>query len=98
MLPASVAHATFPGRNGHLAIGVTHCLDVRSIVWVRPDGTGRRLIAGCRRESALVDEPEWLRDGRSLRVSRNGALAVMAADGSNRRLLRPDFAFRYGPA
>ncbi len=40
-LPATAAHAAFPGRNGVIAYADSQ---TNQIIAVRPDGTGRRVI------------------------------------------------------
>jgi Tol biopolymer transport system component len=88
VLPAGIAHASFPGSNGRLALGVNLSDDARSIVSINPDGTGKRCLANCSPSSpASADEPQWTPDGRWLRFLSNSSLAVMAADGSRQRLV-----------
>jgi Tol biopolymer transport system component len=96
-MPAGVADATFPGRNGLLAVGsdaLPYCREQPSIVSMKADGTQVQLLAGCAAGSASATEPNWAPDGRSLRFLSGGMPAVMAADGSDQRVISPWLPFR----
>src|SRR3954447_19678478 len=83
------ARATFPGRNGVLAVSGDgfewgRCFERISVV--RPDGTALRTLTtgrGCGPERYGAD---WSADGRYV-VFANGTwpLGIMAADGSGAR-------------
>jgi Tol biopolymer transport system component len=86
---ASTAVAAFPGKNGRIAVGFFgHCIKT-----MNPNGAGVRTLIGCERGryggSVSAAMPEWSPDGRRLLFLRDrGQPALMAADGSNRHLVR----------
>jgi Tol biopolymer transport system component len=89
---ATSAHATFPGGNGRIAYtwhtggegfeeGPTPRLV--GVFSVRPDGSGRRLIA------RGADQPGYSPDGRRIAFLRSFELWVARADGDRARRLSP---------
>lgn len=89
---AAPAHATFPGGNGRIAF-TWHVGGERfeegpaprlvGVVSVRPDGSGRRLVA---RGGTL---PRYSPDGRRIAFLRSHRLWVARADGGRARRLTP---------
>lgn len=82
MLPATAAHAAFPGRNGVIAYADSQ---TNQIIAVRPDGTGRRVITPA--TERLTRDVRWAPDGRHLifiRQNANGRVRIFTvrADGS----------------
>jgi Tol biopolymer transport system component len=91
-LIASPAHATFPGGNGRIAYtwslggeGIEGGPSPRlvGVVSVRPDGTGRRLVA--RRGT----EPRYSPSGRRIAFLRSHRLWVARPDGKSARRVTP---------
>jgi Tol biopolymer transport system component len=87
------AHATFPGANGRIAYtwhaggegfeeGPTPRLV--GVFSVRPDGSGRRLIA------RGADQPRYSPDGRRIAFLRSFDLWVSRADGGRARRVSPE--------
>jgi Tol biopolymer transport system component len=101
---ASAAHATFPGRPGHIAFSAeTGSFDNQNaVLWdLDPRTEVRRQLTrrprACTRDSAWVDGgPEYSPDGRwiaylhwdNCRPEVRYALRVMRADGSRNRVLK----------
>jgi Tol biopolymer transport system component len=90
---AAPAHATFPGGNGRIAYtwhaggegfeeGPTPRLV--GVFSVRPDGSGRRLIA------RGADQPRYSPDGRRIAFLRSFDLWVSRADGRHARRVSPE--------
>jgi Tol biopolymer transport system component len=82
---ATAALGSYPGRNGRIAY-VESAAGSRGTGWgptivsVREDGTGRRVLgAGF--------DPAWSPDGRRLAFARGSEIWVMNADGGNKRRL-----------
>jgi Tol biopolymer transport system component len=89
---ADPAQATFPGGNGRIAYTWSRGGDgfetgpnprLVGVVSIRPDGTGRRLIA---RNGA---EPRYSPDGRRIAFLRSHRLWVAQADGGRARPVTP---------
>jgi TolB protein len=70
-LPA-VATATFPGKNGKIAI----LRQSLGIYTVNPDGSGLTFVTS-------GQEPDWSPDGKHLAFRRNDGIYVSNADGSS---------------
>src|SRR4051794_6861017 len=101
-LTATIAQASFPGRNGRIAMGYqfNQCDAELTIVSMRSDGTQRRVLTrpACDgREGG--NGPDWSPDGQRLvYLTEDGAapggtgsrLAVMNSDGSRRTILPID--------
>ena len=81
LVAPTVAHATFPGRNGRIAVEDDFGCG-QQIATVRPDGSRLRVLTNC---DASMSSPEWSPSGRRMLVWRGLALAVMRADGSGLR-------------
>src|SRR3954462_2446192 len=89
VLLAPAASATFPGRNGKLAITVGGCGNGTQIRAYDPRGRALGRLSDCKRPRA---EPDWSGDGRLLAYMEaagdaSSNLVVAAADGSERRVL-----------
>jgi hypothetical protein len=92
------AEATFPGRNGQLAVSYGFTCELPVIATMRSDGTVKHELTDC----ANVDKPDargpdWSPDGRRILFTRGGYLipgspylrqpgiAIMNSDGSRQR-------------
>ncbi len=89
---AAPAYATFPGGNGRIAYTWSRgggsfesgpSPRLVGVVTVRPDGSGRRLVARGGRK------PAYSPDGRSIAFQRAGRLWVAEADGDAARPVTP---------
>jgi Tol biopolymer transport system component len=81
LLASAVAPASFPGRNGRIAFERN-----ATIVSMRPDGTGVKVIA--QDADLAFQRPDWSPNGRQIAFSAGSiGPALMAADGSNRRIV-----------
>lgn len=86
------AGATFPGRNGELALSRCCARSVTGLQAMQPDGTGLRTLTIAPR-GAHDDEPDWSPDGSSVLFSRckeRCEIWVARADGSQPQRLGPD--------
>ena len=91
LLSAGPAHATFPGANGRIAYTWSRGGEgdtgpsprLVGVVSVRPDGSGRRLIA------AGGADPGYSPDGRRIAFLRSRRLWVAQADGGRARAVTP---------
>lgn len=87
VVPASAAHATFPGKNGRLAFGRSAGSDTIALWTANPDGSGQRRLTF----AGSFEEPSWSAGGRRIvylrghSAYRANALGIMNPDGSNRR-------------
>lgn len=75
-------HDAFPGRNGKIALTTRKpsSRSLRYLLLVDPDGEGAMYVG-------QGYAPAWSPDGTRILFLWNGALAVMRADGSGRRLI-----------
>jgi Tol biopolymer transport system component len=82
---APTAVATFPGRNGRIAIsGPLGPFGQGVIATIRPDGTGFRELT----EYGGGSSPDWFADGRRLLfLDPSNKPGVVAADGSRRSMV-----------
>jgi Tol biopolymer transport system component len=76
---ATVADATFPGRNGRIAMAFDGGC---GIAVMKPDGTAFRRLTECGAFSPSTYAPDWSPDGRRLLLLMDGRPAIMGADGS----------------
>lgn len=85
LLPASSAHATFPGKNGRLAFSRWQEPEI-GLMTANPDGSGIRRLT----RAASFESPSWSADGRRIvyvrgEVSFSGnVLGIMRPDGTGR--------------
>ncbi len=98
LAPAGVAGATFPGRNGKLAVKVERC-GFESQTQIRADSLGGRdlgALVPCRPDhpedvvgGPEVYSPDWSADGTRLLFGEGyqQKLATVAADGSDHRAI-----------
>lgn len=101
----AVAHATFPGGTGRIALDLRgRNLDdsgqatYRAIATLKPDSRGDKFVRECqidgtgaRTGDCTIDyrSPSWSPDGRRLAFDAGRSLALMNADGTGFRLLAP---------
>src|SRR5689334_7321167 len=88
--PVPVAHATFPGRNGLLAVGGESlslgCGQRLTISVVRPDGRGIRNVTqtgGCPRKGENRWGPDWSANGKELIYVGDNGLGLMTTPGAD---------------
>jgi dipeptidyl aminopeptidase/acylaminoacyl peptidase len=85
---AGPANAGFPGRNGLIAWTCdSECFEGLGIMVSNPDGTAVRLFV------EEGSDPDWSPDGRWLAFTSDNGLEVIAADGSQRRVVLPPLRF-----
>lgn len=92
LMPASPAHATFPGENGRIVFS-TDWSPPSQVYSIRPDGTGLRQLTHVTK-GAGATSPAWSPDGTRIAFDYHKHIWVMKGDGSGQTQITTGEGFR----